>query len=527
MKRNILTSFVLAFITISLYAQDPNILWQRTIGGSEYDSFSSIGNTMDGGIIIGGYSESDASGDKTEDSNGSSDFWILKLDSAGNIEWQNTIGGKLADWNPQISQTLDGGYILGGHSDSHISGDKTEDSKGSHDYWIIKLDSTGNITWQNTIGGSLYDRLNSFIQTSDGGFLAGGNSTSNISGDKTENSNGLNDIWIVKLDSMGEIEWQNTIGGDDEDGVELIKQTLDGGYILSGFSSSNISGDKTENSQGNSDCWILKLDSLGQIQWQNTIGGSNGDRASSVIIANDGGYLIGASSDSNISGDKTENSIGGSDCWILKLDENGNILWQNTIGGDQTDGLTALISNSNNGYLIGSYSYSNISGDKTENSLGESDYWIIKINNLGIIEWQNTIGGNNADVIISLGQTNNGSFFLGGRSASNISGDKTEDSRGFNDFWIIKYSESLGLNANPFATAITLYPNPTKNTLQLNTQDKTIDQINIYTMTGSKVLELDIDTVSPTVDVSSLASGVYYVQLYSGKNVALKKFVKE
>ncbi|WGF93768.1 T9SS type A sorting domain-containing protein [Aequorivita marisscotiae] len=527
MKRNILVSLVLALITISLYAQDPNILWQRTIGGSEYDSFTSMGNTMDGGIIIGGYSESDASGDKTEDSNGSIDYWILKLDSAGSIEWQNTIGGNWADWNPQISQTSDGGYILGGYSDSNISGDKTEDTNGYYDYWIIKLNSTGNIEWQNTIGGNYDDQLRSFIQTSDGGFLAGGNSNSNISGDKTEDAIGLNDIWIVKLDSMGEIEWQNTIGGDDEDWVDSIKQTLDGGYILAGFSYSNISGDKTENSQGSSDCWILKLDSLGQIQWQNTIGGSSGDRASSVILANDGGYLIGASSDSNISGDKTEDSLGGSDSWIIKLDENGNILWQNTIGGDQTDGLTALISDSNNGYLIGTYSYSNISGDKSENSLGESDYWIIKINNLGIIEWQNTIGGNNPDVIMSLSQATNGSFFLGGRSASNISGDKTENSRGGNDFWILKHAETLGLEENPFSEAITLYPNPAKNTLQLNTQDKTIDQVNIYTMTGSKVLQFDVDTVSPTVDVSSLASGVYYLQLYSGKNVALKKFVKE
>ncbi|HET8803892.1 MAG TPA: T9SS type A sorting domain-containing protein, partial [Aequorivita sp.] len=114
-----------------------------------------------------------------------------------------------------------------------------------------------------------------------------------------------------------------------------------------------------------------------------------------------------------------------------------------------------------------------------------------------------------------------------GQSGSNISGDKTEDSRGVADFWIIKHAQTLGLEENPFSEAITLYPNPAKNTLQLNTQDKTIDQVNIYTMTGSKVLQLEIEAVSPTVDVSSLASGVYYVQLYSGKDVALKKFVKE
>jgi hypothetical protein len=137
------------------------------------------------------------------------------------------------------------------------------------------------------------------------------------------------------------------------------------------------------------------------------------------------------------------------------------------------------------------------------------------------------MGGENDESFPKSCQLIDGTYIVAGKSNSNISGDKTENSRGGQDFWIVKHAQTLGLEENPFATAITLYPSPAKNTLQLNTQDKTIDQVNIYTMTGSKVLQLDIDTVSPTVDVSGLASGVYYVQLYSGKNVALKKFVKE
>ena len=118
------------------------------------------------------------------------------------------------------------------------------------------------------------------------------------------------------------------------------------------------------------------------------------------------------------------------------------------------------------------------------------------------------------------------SFVLGGNSSSNISGDKTEDSRGEQDFWILKHTQTLGLSENPFNTAISVYPNPTKNTLQINTQDQTINQINIYSITGSCLLQLKVDTISPNVDVSGLATGVYYIQFYSGKNVALKKFVK-
>jgi len=232
-------------------------------------------------------------------------------------------------------------------------------------------------------------------------------------------------------------------------------------------------------------------------------------------------------SNSNISGAKTENSNGEEDYWILKLDVNGNIEWQNTIGGNFGDACYTVIETSDNGYFITGYSYSEISGDKTENNVGSTDFWIMKLNNVGIIEWQNTIGGSDGERLPQAIKNLDGSYTIAGQSRSNISGDKTENSRGDYDFWIIKHTQTLGLEENSFTSSITLYPNPAKNTLQLNTQDKTINQVNIYTMTGSKVLQLDVDTVSPSVDVSSLASGVYFVQLYSGKNVALKKFVKE
>ena len=151
-----------------------------------------------------------------------------------------------------IIQTTDGGYLLGGYSYSNISGDKTENSNGYEDYWIVKVDSIGTIQWQKTIGGSLNDNLISIIQTSDGGYIIGGISSSNISGDKTENSNGDVDYWIVKIDSTGTIQWQNTIGGIALDYLGSIIQTNDSGYFLAGSSFSDISGDKTENSNGNS-----------------------------------------------------------------------------------------------------------------------------------------------------------------------------------------------------------------------------------------------------------------------------------
>ena len=316
MKKLILP--ILFLTTITALAQ-PIIQWQNTLGGSGEDYLYSIQQTSDGGYILGGLSLSNISGDKTENSQGSFDYWVVKLDASGVIQWQNTIGGNDTDVLESIQQTSDGGYILGGGSSSNISGDKTENSQGSMDYWVVKLDTSGTIQWQKTIGGSGYDVLFTIQQTSDSGYILGGRSESDISGDKTENSQGADDYWVVKLDTSGAIQWQNTIGGTGYDNLYSIQQTSDGGYFLGGRSESDISGDKTENSQGSFDYWVVKLDTSGTIQWQNTIGGSDTDWLESIQQTSDGGYILGGSSLSNISGDKTENSQGVDDYWVVKL----------------------------------------------------------------------------------------------------------------------------------------------------------------------------------------------------------------
>src|SRR5690606_27776393 len=154
------------------------------------------------------------------------------------------------------------------------------------------------------------------------------------------------------------------------------------------------------------------------------------------ILTSDGGYMAIGFSDSDASGDKTEDSKGGPDYWILKLDVTGNIEWQKTIGGNDGDSPNAIIQTPDGGYFISGYSYSNISGDKTENTFDSPDFWIMKLNSVGIIEWQNNIGGTEGERIAKAIQSSDGSFTICGQSGSNISGDKTEDSRGVADFWI-------------------------------------------------------------------------------------------
>ncbi len=453
---------------VSLGGQDtlpPCIEWQKTIGGNSTEEFSDIHQTIDGGYILGGHSDSGISGDKTESSQGGLDYWVVKLDPAGNIQWQNTIGGSNNDQLTSIQQTSDGGYILGGYSGSGISGDKTESSQGGLDYWVVKLDPIGNIEWQNTIGGGGNDILNSTQQSTDGGYILGGYSFSDLGGDKTENNKGNSDYWVVKLDALGNIVWQNTIGGNKGDILNSIQLTTDGGYIVGGTSSSDFSSDKAENSLGFADYWVVKLDALGNIEWENTIGGSGGDGLYSLQQTTDGGYILGGESVSDISGDKTENSQGLGDYWIVKLNTNGGIQWQNTIGGNNVDQLFSIQESTDGGYLLGGTSFSGMSGDKTENSRGQYDYWIVKLDAIGNIRWQKTIGGSNDDLLFAVDQTIDEKILLGGWSSSDISGDKIENSKGFGDYWVLMLSPYLV----PTCQSLLIFPSPNSTNISIDT----------------------------------------------------------
>jgi hypothetical protein len=315
------------------FSQAPEIEWENSIGGNGFDGYASARQTPDGGYIIGGISQSNISADKAENNIGGNDFWILKLNASGVIEWQNTIGGVNNDYPGMAIPTTDGGYVIAGQSSSGISGDKTLNSFGLNDLWMIKLNAAGEIVWQRDVGGSSDEFFSTILQTSDGGFMLAGYSSSGISGNKNEINQGGTDYWVVKFNSSGIPQWQKDIGGSADDILNSVVQTPDGGYLLGGTSYSGISGDKTEAliGVGYPDYWIVKLNATGGIEWQNTIGGNLTDNLTSVDITLDGGYVIAGWSGSGISGDKTEASNYSQSLWILKLNSTGNIVWQNTI----------------------------------------------------------------------------------------------------------------------------------------------------------------------------------------------------
>ncbi len=413
----------------------PAIQWQNTLGGSGYEFLWSCNPTADGGAILGGYTNSPASGDKTENTVSFNDMWIVKVDASGNLQWEETIGGSNTDQAYDVMQTADGGYIVAGMSQSGISGDKTEPLLGSADMWILKLDNDGDIEWQNTIGGSANDQAQQIRQTADGGYIIGGWSSSGISTDKTEANMGAGfstDYWVLKLDASGNIQWQNTIGGSDYEYLYALELTDDGGYIIGGSSESPLSGDKTEANLGSTDYWVLKLDATGNIQWQNTIGGNTTDNLLSIAPAFDQGYVLAGYSYSDITGDKTEVSPGAAaDYWIIKINNTGNIVWQTSLGGNGEEAAFDVAETTEHGYIVGGFSYSGMNGDKTEPHLGNGDIWVVKLNSSGALIWQNTIGGSGTDNARAIFQSPaDSTFIVTGNSSSPISGDKTENSVG-------------------------------------------------------------------------------------------------
>ena len=432
------------FIINFSFSQAPAIEWQNNIGGVSLDYLYKIIQSNDGGYVLLGNSYSSISGDKTESSNGLTDYWILKLDPVGNIIWQNTIGGDDLDTPTEIIQCSDNGYLICGYSLSSASGDKTESvigGTGEYDIWIVKLDPEGEIEWENTIGSDGEDFVYDVVNAHDGGFIIGGSSNGGISGDKNMVSLGSDDYWILKISDLGIIQWQKRIGGFDSDVINSIEATTDNCYIILGSSYSGIGGDKTEPNPGiwDSDLWVLKIDLYGDIIWQNTIIANKNDQGVSIHQTSDNGYIIGSTTYSDAAFDKSENHYGGdgkNDFWIIKLNESGDIEWDNNIGGLDYDYCKNAIQTDDGGYLVGGKT-TGAGGDKI-GYIFSYDYWILKLGVDGSIIWQDVLGGNGADYMEGFTETSDGGFILAGYSNSQISWDHNEYNIGSLDYWAVK-----------------------------------------------------------------------------------------
>jgi len=516
MKKEIFILFMLIlFFSTKLFSQAvPEIQWQKCFGGSLNETFYSIQQTADGGYIAAGRTISNDGDVHGFNIGGASpfynpDWWIVKLNSSGNIQWQKCLGGSGSDQAWSVKQTFDGGYIATGETssnDSNVSG-----NHGAYDVWVVKLNANGTIQWQKCYGGSAEDYGSSVYPTTDGGYILAAFTASNDS--NVSGNHGIYDYWIVKIDSVGNMQWQKCLGGSNVDFARSVEQTKDGGYIVLGHTFSNDSN--VSGNHGSWDFWAVKLNSAGNIQWQKCLGGSMVDQVGSVQQTFDDGYIVVGntnSNDSNVSG----NNGGQFDCWVVKLNSIGSIQWQKCLGGSGDDDAFAIQQTRDSGYIVSGTTNSNDSN--VSGNHGDYDSWIVKLNTTGGIQWQKCLGGSGSDEAYCIRQTSDGGYIVAGTTNSNDS--NVSGNHGGYDCWVVKLSAgSVGFPEIENNISSAIYPNPNtgnfviENTL---TQNSTVTFTLVNTI-GKKVwsntYSLRSGTNSTTVNINSLSSGIYFLRI--------------
>jgi hypothetical protein len=374
--------FVLLIFSLVVLAEADSVMWYETYGGTRNDVASSLVETSDGGYAIIGYTESFGAIEY--------DFLLVKTDADGYIEWNQTYGGAELDFGFSVVEASDGGYVIAGSTGSF--------GAGNQDFWLIKTDGTGNVEWNRTYGGSEYEFAYSLVETSDGGYAIAGSSLlvkTDASGNMEWNqtyagsTNSLivtsdggyalvgdiiiipegcvdprhipYDCWLVKTDASGNVEWNQTYAEIDHDRAWSLVETADGGYAIGGSTSSF--------GAGGYDFWLIKTDNYGNVEWNQTYGGAEDDFAHSLVKTPDGGYALTGYTKSFGAGDR--------DFWLIKTDEVGNMEWNQTYGGTEEEIANSLIATSDGGYAIagGTYSF----------GIEGGNFWLLKSDESGII----------------------------------------------------------------------------------------------------------------------------------------------
>jgi len=310
--------FVALFISVVYFLNaqtSPDTIWTKTFGGYNDDAAFSVNQSANGGYTIAGYTYSYGAG--------ASDFWLVKIDENGNESWNQTYGGNYDEVAHSVQQTTDGGYILTGFTYSYGSGEQ--------DFYLVKTDENGNEEWNQTFGGIDYDIAYSVQQTSDGGYI--------IAGSTSSYGAGYSDFWLVKTDENGIEEWNQTYGTNESESAQSVQQTFDGGFI--------IVGTIFQLQQGIVNYWLLKTDENGNEQWNRTFGINDWDFPSSVKQTLDGGYIIAGSS----------RFLGASiyDFWLVKTNENGIEEWNQNYGGNDNEWAFSIQQTIDEGFIIAGY----------------------------------------------------------------------------------------------------------------------------------------------------------------------------
>ncbi len=519
----------------SLFGQLNTINWQKTFGGSLLEESKIIVQTPDfQGYYLVSTSASNIGFKKSENSYGGSDIWVLYFDALGNLVWDKTYGG-LSNDSPMDAVLMDNKLFILSTSSSGVSGNKTTTNYGQSDLWLLCLDVNGSINWQSSYGGSDIEGA-STLKINQNNILLFGNSYSNISGNKTENSYGLADFWVLNIDTLdGTILNQKTLGSSDDDNV--LGATLDGVgniYVL-GSSPIGISGLKTINGYGDIDHWLLKLNSSLQIVNQNCFGGTGTENpwVGDIIHLNNK-LIVSGTTNSSQSGNITELGYGSNDAWIYNLDENLSMQWNKLYGGTSADAAVKIIPYSSNSLLFLMNSASGVSGNKTTNHYGGfSDIWVVLADLQGQSVYQSNFGGVDADYANNILLNNNNDVVIAGTSESGISGVKDDFLRGMSDSWVYELNTSLFLSIVDGNISIHLntYPNPSNGnfTLVYNSIENSENKLELRNVIGQLLYTEDLNdfygTYTKNFNITEYGKGEYFLTITNSKNQKIEKII--
>ncbi len=441
-KRLLLGLILALLINIPTIAQvsKPIKVWDLRYGGDTRDTDVNTIRTSDGGFLLTGSSLSGISGNKTTPNQGDDDWWVLKLDGSGNIVWDFNFGGTAEDgFEAGATETSDGNFVLAGRTRSGATADITSASFGRNDILVVKIDRNGGgVIWQTRAGGNSDDVAFDVVETSDGSIVVGGYTVStNIPGNP---SMGSLDAYLVKLDANGNLLWQKTYGGSGFESVDELLPDSNGGVVAGSYSAST---DLSVSNKGSFDFWLFQADANGNQLWENTYGGSGLDATRALTATPDGGYLLGGQSNSGIGGDKTQDGQGLDDMWLVKTNATGDLLWEKSFGGDGYDWAQSIYSLSDGSFVFGGFSNSTASGDRTSDNInGSLDVWFLKADADGNEIWQGIFGGTSDDGVVNIPyyDENADEIYISGATTSSLGAYFSSENFGTNqDAWLTKF----------------------------------------------------------------------------------------
>ncbi|MFM7014911.1 MAG: T9SS type A sorting domain-containing protein [Bacteroidota bacterium] len=455
------------------------------------------------------------------------DYWVVCFDSSGSIIWEHSYGGSGNDIPTAIVQLGNGDFIIGGYSDSPVSGDKTESCRGYVDFWLLRINAVGQIIWDKTWGGDSYDALSDIVVSASGNIYAVGTTLSGVSGDKTAPAYGNFDFIMAVFNLNGQFLFDKTYGSTLNDNCNAITYNGNGGFLLSGLSDSPSGFSKSQNNRGLNDFWMVKIDSTGKKLWDLTQGGTAEDFGYTSCYK-DGFYYIGGDSYSAAGIDKTAANKGACDFWVVKVKDDGSKNWDHTFGGSDVDELRQINITTGGRLLLSGSSYSPITNDKSETNLGAEQLWMVLADTAGQKLMDKTFFSPGHDEDGLAVEMNPGTYVGVISSSCSIGGYKTQDSLAMGDVWICGLSPAVsGVEDLNFENQWRVYPTPLVGQEITVESQAPIEWVELLTIDKKKLMH---QTVKSNITLNKLSlpkvqPGIYFLRIGNENQTATQKIV--